>query len=234
MAEHRHISEQFESELRILQNKFATMGGLVESQIRHAIQAFKEMDLELAKEVRREENQVNQFEVEVDQETTTIIARRQPAASDLRLLVGLLRSSTDLERIGDEADRIAKILIKGRPFSLVMPELVSILPQFTELGELVRRMLREALDLFARHDESGVRATIEMDRLVDSVYNDVVDACTEGMAAHPSHVLDFMSVIWVARSLERVGDHAKNIAENVIYSVRGEDIRHPSLQHTSE
>lgn len=228
MTERRHISEQFEGELRALQSKFASMGGLVESQIHNAFQAFKDIDLELAKSVREVEREVNQYELEIDQETTTIIARRQPTASDLRLLIGLLRSGTDLERIGDEADRIAKIMIKGKPVSLSMPEFTAILPQITNLAELVRRMLREALDQFVRNDETGAHSTIRVDRQVDQLYNSIVDICSENMAAKPNHVQDFMSVIWVARSLERIGDHAKNIAENVIYSVRGEDIRHPS------
>ena len=233
MTEHRHISEQFDSELRILLNKFAAMGGLVESQIRNAFQAFKDIDLELAKSVRQTENQVNQYEIEIDQETTTIIARRQPTASDLRLLVGLLKSGTDLERIGDEADRIAKIMIRGKPYTQSLAELAAILPEITNLSELVRRMLGEALDQFVRQDESGAQSTIEVDRKVDKVYNGIIDACSEGMAAQPNHVEDFMSVIWVARSLERIGDHSKNIAENVIYSVRGEDIRHPGLPTSS-
>ena len=226
MNQHRHISAQFETELQTLQRIFAAMGGLVEEQVHSAMTAFKSVDLALAQSVRKWEDRVNQYEVEIDRETTTIIARRQPTASDLRLLMGLLKSSTDIERIGDEADRIAKIVIKGRPHTPAVDELLPILDEITNLENLTARMLRESLDHFARQDESGALGTIAADSQVDAVYNAIIKSCIEGMASHPNHVDDYMSVIWVARSLERIGDHAKNISENVIYSVRGEDIRH--------
>ena len=226
MNQHRHISEQFETELQTLQSKFAAMGGLVEEQVHTAMRAFKDVDLALAQAVRTSEERVNQYEVEIDNETTTIIARRQPTASDLRLLIGLLKSSTDLERIGDEADRIAKIMIKARPYTPSMEELLPILDDITNLENLTTSMLRGSLDHFARQDEDGALRTIDADSEVDRIYNSIVESCSNGMTRHPSNVNDYMSVIWVARSLERIGDHAKNVSENVVYSVRGEDIRH--------
>ncbi len=229
MKEHRHISAQFEAELRTLEGKFAAMGGLVEEQVRSAMNAFKSIDLSLAQSVCTRETQVNQFEMEIDQETTTIIARRQPTASDLRLLVGFLKSSTDLERIGDEADRIAKVTINTEPSSPPLDDLRAILDDVSTLDSLASQMLRESLNQFARKDESGASATIEADAEVDQVYNAVIDSCSEGMAQNPSHVDEYMAVIWVARSLERIGDHAKNIAENTVYSVRGTDVRHHNI-----
>ncbi|MCY3858838.1 MAG: phosphate signaling complex protein PhoU [Gammaproteobacteria bacterium] len=229
MNEHRHISAQFEAELQTLQGKFAAMGGLIEEQVRSAMSAFKTIDLSLAQSVRERETQVNQFEMEIDQETTTILARRQPTASDLRLLVGLLKSSTDLERIGDEADRIAKVTINTEPASPPLEDLMAIREDVATLESLASQMLRESLNQFARKDESGATATIAADAEVDKVYNTVIDSCSEGMTRNPTHVDEYMAVIWVARSLERIGDHAKNIAENTVYSVRGTDVRHPNI-----
>lgn len=229
MKEHRHISAQFEAELMTLQGNFAAMGGLVEEQVRSAMSAFKKIDLALAQSVRANETQVNQFEMDIDQETTTIIARRQPTANDLRLLIGLLKSSTDLERIGDEADRIAKITINTEPSNPPLEDLLTIRDDVSTLDTLASQMLRDALNQFARKDESGASATIEADAEVDQVYNTVVNSCSEGMAQNPSHVDEYMAVIWVARSLERIGDHAKNIAENTVYSVRGTDVRHHNV-----
>lgn len=229
MKEHRHISAQFEAELQTLQGKFAAMGGLIEEQVRSAMSAFKSIDLSLAQSVRARETQVNQFEMEIDQETTTIIARRQPTASDLRLLVGLMKSSTDLERIGDEADRIAKVTINTQPSTPPLEDLMTIREDVATLETLASQMLSESLNQFARKDESGASATIEADAEVDQVYNSVIDSCSEGMTRNPTHVDEYMAVIWVARSLERIGDHAKNIAENTIYSVQGTDVRHPNI-----
>lgn len=226
MNEHRHISEQFDSELQGLQSKFAAMGGLVESQLQRAMQAFKTVDLALAQSVHASEERVNHYEVEIDKDATTIIARRQPAASDLRFLIGLMKSSTDLERIGDEADRIAKLMIKGRPYAPSLDELLPILNDIAKLESLTNQMLRESLNNFARKDEAGAGATIGTDAEVDTVYHSIVAMCSDGIAQHPDHVDDYIAIIWVARSLERIGDHAKNIAENVVYAVRGTDIRH--------
>ncbi len=229
MREHRHISEQFETELQSLQSKFAAMGGLVEEQVHTAMKAFKHIDLELAKSVRSREDTVNQYEIEIDKETTTIIARRQPTASDLRLLVGLLRSSTDLERIGDEADRVAKITINDAPYSPSMEELMPTLNELSNLENMTTDMLRESLNQFVRKDELGASDTIKADSHVDRIYNSIVDSCTNGLAQNPERVNEYLAVIWVARSLERIGDHAKNIAESIVYSVRGEDIRHSQI-----
>ena len=226
MNDHPHISEQFDSELQVLQSNFAAMGGLVEAQVQDAMQAFKNVDLALAQSVRSREERVNEYEIEIHQETTTIIARRQPAASDLRLLIGMLKSSTDLERIGDEADRIAKIMTKGRPYAPTLDELLPIISEVAKLENLASQMLRESLNNFARKDEAGATKTIAADKEVDSVYRAIVESCRNGMANFPDHVDSYIAIIWVARSLERIGDHAKNIAENVVYSVRGEDIRH--------
>lgn len=226
MKEHRHISAQFETELQTLQGKFAAMGGLVEEQVRTAMSAFKAIDLSLAQSVCERETQVNQLEVEIDHETTMIIARRQPTASDLRLLVGLLKSSTDLERVGDEADRIAKVTINTKPTSPPLEDLMSVHDDVARLENLASQMLRESLNQFARKDGSGASETILADAEVDQIYDTVIDACSEGMTQNPTHVDDYMAVIWVARSLERIGDHAKNIAENTVYSVRGTDVRH--------
>lgn len=223
---HRHISAQFESELQGLKSTFANMGGLVEEQVQAAMQAFKDVDLELAKRVRTREEQVNQFELDIDKETTTIIARRQPAASDLRLVLGLLKSSTDLERIGDEASRIAKVMIKDGPFTGSIELLLPLLNVLTNLHNMVSTQLSNSLNNVARQDEIAARETIESDAEVDSLYKSLIQSCSEGMAAHHESVNAYMSIIWVARSLERIGDHAKNISENVVYSVEGEDIRH--------
>ena len=229
MKETRHISAQFEAELQTLQGKFAAMGGLIEEQVRSAMTAFKTIDLSLAQSVRERETQVNQLEMAIDQETTMILARRQPTASDLRLLVGLLKSSTDLERIGDEADRIAKVTINTKPSSPPLEELLAIREDVATLENLASQMLRESLNQFARKDGSGATSTIAADAEVDQLYNTVIDSCSEGMTRNPTHVDEYIAVIWVARSLERIGDHAKNIAENTVYSVRGEDVRHHNI-----
>lgn len=222
-SRHRHISGQYESALDAVQLLFSKMGGIVEDQLSKAMHAFAQNDIEVALEVRNNEETVNEYEKLIDQETVKIIALRQPAATDLRLLVSLLKSGTDLERVGDEAKRIAKITIENPTLN---PE-SEIAAVISHMFDRVGSMLRTALDTFARFDDEEALVNIQRDEEVDASFKRIVELTNDGMLENPDHVEDYLASIWVARALERIGDHAKNISENVCYLKEGKDVRHP-------
>jgi len=193
----QHISQQFNNELEDIRNKVLAMGGLVEQQVSKGLTALLESDADLGNEVATADFEVNKLEVEIDEECIQILARRQPAASDLRLIVTVIKVITDLERIGDEAEKMGR-------FSAELTEsgkVISYRKELRHLGELVKSMLRDALDAFARLD-------------VDAAIKD------------PRNVSTILKITWCARALERIGDHSVNICEYVVYLVKGRDIRH--------
>jgi len=198
------------------------MGGLVEKQVGDAVQALVTHDSELGERVRKQDHAVNSFEVSLDEQCIHIIARRQPAAGDLRLLVTIMKASTDLERIGDEADKIARMAIGTSKLELPADHYKDI----RGLHELVARMVGSALDAVARLDTEEALTQIAADRQVDVAYHDVLQNLVRKMTEHPETVEHSLSTIWAARALERIGDHAKNISEYVLYLVKGKDIRH--------
>ncbi len=222
----QHISQQFNAELEDVRQRVMAMGGLVEQQIADAVTSLVEGRSDLALEVEQGDVKVNSFEVHIDEECSRILARRQPTASDLRLVVAVIKTITDLERIGDEAERIARMAI-----SLAKEETPkSAFHEIEHLGNHVRSMVGEALDAFARMDSRAALAVAEEDAKVDREYEAILRQCMTFMMEDPRTIKRVLDIIWAVRALERIGDHARNIAEYVIYFVEGKDVRHISLE----
>lgn len=225
-----HTSHQFNDELIALKNDFLEMGGLVESQLDCAIKALVVGDDHMAEDVRVTDKKVDQMELELDEEATQILARRQPTARDLRLVVAVIKMVSDLERIGDESKKVAKFAIKiseeGRP-----PRgYVEVL----HIGEHVLHMLHDALDAFARLDADRALRIMKEDKLVDEENKAAMRVLLTFMMEDARNISWCMSVMWILRALERVGDHACNISENIIYMVEGRDVRHTSLEEAEK
>jgi len=218
----RHISEQYDAELDSLRRRLMEMGGLVESQLRDAVQAAVTHDAELANGVRAADKEVNALELAIDDQCIHIIARRQPAAGDLRMLITMMKVCTDLERVGDESGRIAKsaLALVGLEF----PE--NQYNEIRHLADLAAKMLSRSLDALARLDVDAALANIAADAELDRAHDDVVRDYAATMEQHPESVKRVLNTFWAARALERIGDHAKNIAEHVVFLVKGLDVRH--------
>lgn len=218
----KHISQQFEQELELVRRRVLEMGGLVEDLVRQACEAFVNHDGALADKVREGDQLVNQMEVSIDGMVTHIIARRQPTASDLRLLMSILKAITDLERVGDEAKRIAKMATD-------LVDLERPRSEYSEIRHLsreVRRILTDALDAFARTDEVAAARVITMDKEIDQEYEGFIRQSMTYMMEDSRAIRRVLNTMWAARALERIGDHAKNIGEHVVYLVKGTDVRH--------
>jgi phosphate transport system protein len=197
------------------------MGGLVETHLDTAIEAITAGDSEMGLRVSNEDYKINRLEVDLDDECRKLLATRTPAAGDLRLIVTVIKTITDLERIGDESARIGYLASR-----LASERGAGSYVELKALGEHVREMLHDALDAFSRMDVDDALAVIEEDKLVDEEYDQITRQCITLMMEDPRTVKRFMDVSWAARALERIGDHAKNIGEYVIYLVHGRDIRH--------
>ena len=222
----KHISQQFNTELEDVRNRVLTMGGLVEQQLSDAIKALVERDKGLSESVIQNDYKVNQMEVAIDEECTQIIARRQPAASDLRLVMAVIKTITDLERIGDEAERFAKMTMQHTNEQAASRHFGSI----EAMGELVRQMLHGALDAFARMDADDASKTWLEDQKIDVQYESITRELITYMMEDPRSIPWALDVLWAARALERIGDRSTNICEYVIYFVKGRDVRHTSLE----
>ena len=222
----KHLSTQFDSELTAISAKVMELGGLVESQTLHAILALSQFDTEIARGVRRNETRVNEMELEIDRDLSSIIARRQPTARDLRLLIAISKTTANLERAGDEADKIARMVISiindGAPRSLPSLEL-------RVAADLASGLLRKALDAFARLDVQAALSILKEDDLIDKEFDGFVRKLITYMMEDPRKISASLDLLFLAKALERIGDHAKNIAEFIIYVVKGEDVRHTPI-----
>ena len=218
----QHISRRFNEDLENVRNSVLNMGGLVEAQLGRALKALADSDSELGLQVARDDYQVNRLEVNIDEECSRILATRAPAAGDLRLIVAIIKTITDLERIGDEAEKIGRLA--ANLAGLEQPR--SSYRELRNLARLVKQMVRDALDAFARLDVEGAFAVVKADDEVDDEYEMLYRQSITFMMEDPREISRVMDVTWAARALERIGDHAKNICEYVIYLVHGKDIRH--------
>lgn len=222
-----HISGQFNKEIEDIRNHVLTMGGMVEEQLELALQAFSGSNLELADQVIRQENQIDALEVALDKECTQIMALRQPTAFDLRLLITVLRIINELERVGDLAEHIAKMTIN---LADMEGHKSDSFHEINHMADLVRGMLHDALDSFARMSVDQVHAITSRDENVDREYGSIIRQQITYMMEDPRNITRTFDVLWAVRSLERIGDHACNICEHLVYMIKGEDVRHVSRE----
>jgi phosphate transport system protein len=218
----QHISREYNAEIVALRRRLLTMGGLVEKHIADALTVLREGDSALAERLNQADQEVNACEVEIDEAVNHILVRRQPAASDLRLVFTILKTSTDLERVGDEAAKIARLFLTMP----VQEREVSRFKDLLRLGEAVQDMMHRTLDAFARFDAAQALAIAGEDHRIDGDYEVFLRQSITYMMEDPRSIRRFLSAIWIARAIERMGDHAKNICEYVIYFVHGKDVRH--------
>ncbi len=222
-----HIFKQYDAELESVRAKVLEMGGLVEQQIVDAMKALVESNPTLAQAVVKKDHQVNALEVQIDEDCSTIIARRQPAAGDLRMILMMIKTITDLERIGDEASKIARFAISiheaNRAWSTKFSDVKA-------MSLVTQTMLRMALDAFARSDETKVQEIAKMDEKVDEQYQGAIRQMITFMLEDPRTISMTLEVLFVAKAIERIGDHAKNISEYIVYMVKGKDVRHLAIE----
>lgn len=223
----KHLSTQFDSELTSVSTQVMELGGLVESQIRQAIYSLSQFSIDVANEVTAREVRVNAMEIEIDRDLSSIIARRQPTARDLRLLIAISKTTANLERVGDEAEKIARmvrsIIHSGAPRSLPSLEL-------RVAADLASGLLNKALDAFARLDVNAALTILKEDDLIDAEFDGFVRKLITYMMEDPRMISPSLDLLFLAKAIERIGDHAKNIAEFIIYVVKGEDVRHSTME----
>ena len=223
----RHIFRKYDEELEEVRTSVLAMGGLVEEQITSALAALAEFDSEIGERVVRDDYKINRLEVQIDEECTRILALHQPAASDLRLVIAIIKTITDLERMGDEAEKIGRTAIRlagGAPRRMRYAGV-------RNLGRHVQQMVHQALDAFARLDVEAAVDIAREDKTVDLEYAACMRELVTYMMEDPRRISEVLDMIWCARALERIGDHAKNIGEYIVFLVKGKDIRHTSLEH---
>jgi len=222
----QHISHKFNEELSELKNHLLVMGGLVEKQVADAVEALVNGDSEQAADVRQRDKEVDQLERVIDEEAVRVIALRQPAASDLRLVMSVVKMVADLERIGDEAKKIAKLAMEiGNDNNTAPRSYVEV----RHIANHVRGMVRDALDAFTRFDTDMALAVMKEDDAVDEEYKSAARALMTHMMEDPRGISSCLNQMWILRALERVGDHADNLAEHVIFMVEGTDVRHTPM-----
>ena len=226
----QHISARFNAELESLRNHMLEMGGKVEQQLSTALDALVKMDSGEAELIVDRDSEVNEMEMAIDDECSTIIARRQPTASDLRLVIAIIKVNTDLERIGDEAAKVARQALRLSEDGMSPSNFIEI----RHIGKSVATMLRQALDAFARLDVEQAVAVVKSDTQVDKEYGSAMRSLVTFMMEDPRAISVILNEMWALRSLERIGDHACNIAEQVVYLVRGLDVRHGSLEELDQ
>jgi phosphate transport system protein len=225
-----HSSKQYDQDLETIRSKVLTMGGLVETQFRDAIACFRTGDIAQAEQVIKSDESVNRLEVTLDDTCSHLIVRRQPAANDLRTVMATIKVITDLERIGDEAAKIARTAKsmheRGMVATLNHYETVRV------IANSATDLLHDALDAFARLDENQATRLIAQDAIIDHEFRSIIRNAITFMMEDPRTISAALDTLWVAKAIERIGDHAKNIAEYVIYVVEGKDIRHTAYAST--
>jgi phosphate transport system protein len=227
---HQHISKQYDHELLDMRRHVLALGGLVEEQIEAAIKSVVEGDVDLAQQVIADDHKVNSMEVSIDDECTQILALRQPTARDLRLVIGVIKTITDLERIGDEAKRIARHAISLTTHFTKKNQLTEL----EQLAKHVRGLLRESLDAFARMDVDAALKVVQDDKQVDREYESIMRQQITYMMEDARSIPVCLDIMWSARSLERIGDRSCNICEYVIYYAKGKNIRHISIEQVEK
>jgi phosphate transport system protein len=224
----KHLSTQFDNELSGISTRVLEMGGLVEVQVAQAVLALATFDAEIASQVLKDEERVNMMEIEIDRDLSSIIARRQPTARDLRLLIAVSKTIANLERIGDEAARIARtvqrLLNSGMSSRLRLP-----VADLSYESELAIQQLRKALDAFARLDVEAAVEVLRHDDQIDQEFDGLLRKLITYMMEDPRTISSAIDLVFVAKAIERVGDHAKNLAEQIIYIVKGTDVRHNAV-----
>jgi phosphate transport system protein len=226
-----HIYKQYDSELEAVRAKVLEMGSLVEQQIVDALEALITSNAKAAKKVISNDHLVNSLEVQIDEDCSHIIALRQPTAGDLRMVLMMIKTITDLERIGDEAAKIARLAIKSSETDRMWT------PRFSEIktmANLAREMLHMSLDAFARSDATKVLPIAQMDGQVDDQYHMTIRQLITFMLEDPRTISMSLEVLFVSKAIERIGDHAKNISEYVVYMVKGKDVRHTTIEQMEE
>jgi len=221
-----HTSKQFDAELETIRAQVLQMGGLVEQQTISALAALEDEDAVLAGRVVEDDHRVNALEVKIDEEVGTVIARRQPAASDLRMLMMVVKTITDLERIGDEAAKIARMVVQMHGSDRGAPPRVEV----RHMAQVALNMLRTSLDAFARLDAAGAARVAREDEQVDAEFRSVTRQLITFMMEDPRTISNSLEVLFIAKAIERIGDHAKNMAEYVVYMVKGKDVRHTTVE----
>ncbi len=222
-----HTYKQFDTELEAVRARVLEMGGLVEDQVNKAVDALIDQNAMLAEEVVASDVRVNALEVNSDEACTQIIARRQPTASDLRMIMTIIKTITDLERIGDEAVKIARYTVKSMNNDRIAT------PRYSEIrymSDIALKMLRTSLDSFARLDPSSAASVTRQDMEVDEEFHLIARHLITYMMEDPRNISLFIDLMFVVKAIERIGDHAKNISEYVVYMVKGKDVRHTTLE----
>jgi phosphate transport system protein len=227
MNSSEHTSRQFDSELEAVRARVLQMGGLVESQIRLAVEALTNSDVPLMQKVIAEDHRVNAMEVDIDEACNHILVRRQPAAGDLRMVMTVIKTITDLERIGDEAQKIARMAVL-----LSQRERLN-LPRYNEIkraADIALDMLHHALDAFARLDVATAAKVVRQDEQVDEEFRAIMRYLITFMMEDPRTISTALEILFIAKAIERIGDHAQNMAEYVVYMVKGRDVRHVTVE----
>lgn len=227
MASSEHISKKFDADLEAVRSRVMQMGGLVEEQIEYAVKALLTGDHDLMDQVIADDHRVNAMEVSIDEICSQIIARRQPAAGDLRMIMTVIKTITDLERVGDEAEKIARMS------KLIYAADRMHKPRFVEIkhvASIAVEMLRKSLDAFARLDLSAAAQVVRQDELVDEEFRSIMRQLITLMMEDPRNISSALEILFVAKAIERIGDHAKNMSEYVVYMVKGRDVRHVTVE----
>jgi phosphate transport system protein len=222
-----HIYKQFDADMEAVRARVLEMGGMVEEQVNQAVEALTSGNTKLAEQVIDQDHRVNALEVAADEACTQIIALRQPTASDLRMILTIIKTITDLERIGDEAAKIARFAIKVYDSDRI------VTPRYNEIkymAGMATKMLRESLDAFARLDVSGAAGVARQDMEVDEEFHLITRHLITFMMEDPRTISTFIDLLFVVKAIERIGDHAKNMSEYVVFMVKGKDVRHTTIE----